>query len=82
MSRASRDTELARTAGMVLIDGRDINNPDDCASIMITLDHLIATVILTVMDRDPKKALIMFTEGTVPQVEKRIALYAANKRGQ
>jgi len=65
---------------MVLIDGRDINNPDDCASIMIPLDHVIATVILTVMDRDPKKALIMFTEGTVPHVEQRIALYASKQR--
>jgi len=78
----SRNTELARIAGMILIDGRDINNTDDCASIMVTLDHLIATVILTVMDRDPKKAVTVFNEGTVPQVEKRIALYAANKRGQ
>jgi len=80
MSRTSRDTELARTAGMVLIDGRDANNKEDCASIMVTLDHLIATVILTVMDRDPKKALIMFTEGTVPHVEQRVALYASKQR--
>jgi len=65
---------------MVLIDGRDANNKEDCASIMVTLDHLIATVILTVMDRDPKKALIMFTEGTVPHVEQRVALYASKQR--
>ncbi|MFT6668613.1 MAG: hypothetical protein ACJAVZ_000059 [Afipia broomeae] len=75
MSKASRDSRLAIKAAKVILAGRD--PVKDRAQVLITLDHTIATLLLVAMDRDPKKAVQMFNEGTVPHVEERIMLFAS-----
>ena len=75
MSQASRDSRLAIEAAKVILAGRD--PVKDRAQVLITLDHTIATLLLVAMDRDPKKAVQMFNEGTVPHVEERIMLFAS-----
>jgi len=75
VSQASRDSRLAIEAAKVILAGRD--PVKDRAQVLITLDHTIATLLLVAMDRDPKKAVQMFNEGTVPHVEERIMLFAS-----
>ena len=75
MSQPSRDSQLALEAAKLILDGRD--PVKDRAQVLITLDHTIATLLLVAMDRDPKKAVQMFNEGTVPHVEERIMLFAS-----
>lgn len=75
MSQASRDTALAVEAGKILFDGRD--PIADASAILVTLDHLVATVLLVTMGRDHRKAVAMLNEGLLPHVEERIALHAA-----
>ena len=75
MRKLSRDSKLATEAAKLILDGRD--PAKDRAQVLITLDHTIATLLLVAMDRDPKKAVQMFNEGTVPHVEERIMLFAS-----
>lgn len=75
MNQPSRDSQLALEAAKLILDGRDLVK--DRAQVLVTLDHTIATLLLVAMDRDPKKAVQMFTEGTVPHVEERIMLFAS-----
>ena len=75
MPQPSRDSRLAIEAAKLILDGRD--PVKDRAQVLITLDHTIATLLLIAMNRDPKKAVQMFTEGTVPHVEERIMLFAS-----
>lgn len=75
MKQPSRDSQLAIEAAKLILDGRDPVR--DRAQVLITLDHTIATLLLVAMERDPKKAVQMFNEGTVPHVEERIMLFAS-----
>lgn len=75
MPQPSRDSELAIRATKLILDGRD--PVKDRAQVLITLDHTIAALLLIAMDCDPKKAVQMFNEGTVPHVEERIMLFAS-----
>jgi hypothetical protein len=75
MHQASRDSRLALKAAKLILDGRD--PVKDRAQVLVTLDHTIATLLLVAMDHDPKKAVQMFNEGTVPHVEERIMLFAS-----
>lgn len=75
MKQPSRDSQLAIEAAKLILDGRDPVR--DRAQVLITLDHTIATLLLVAMERDPKKAVQMFNEGTVPHVEERIMLLAS-----
>jgi hypothetical protein len=50
-----------------LIDGRDPNA--DMGAIMTTLEGLVSLVLLTVMNRDQRKAAAMLNEGLVPGVD-------------
>ena len=77
MSQPSRDTQLAFDAAKLILDGRD--PVKDRAQVLITLDHTIATLLLVAMDRDPRAAVQMFNEGTVPHVEERIMLFASKR---
>lgn len=74
-SSPNRDTLLAIKAGKVLLDGR--HPVDDMASVMVTLDGLVALILITCMNNDPRKALGMLHEGLLPGVEQRIALFAS-----
>lgn len=74
----SPDSKRAVAAAKVLIGGR--HPVKDRSEILVNLDHLIATMLIACMDRDPQKALGMFHEGTVPMVEERIMQYAKGGR--
>lgn len=78
MSDSLLDAERARSAIKLLIDGRDIIH--DQSGILVTLDHMVAVLLLILM-RDPRKAAAMLNEGLVPGVEERLSLYAAKERG-
>ena len=75
MKQPSRDSQLAVQAAKLILDGRD--PVKDRAQVLITLDHTIAALLLVAMESDPKKAVQMFTEATVPHVEERIMLFAS-----
>lgn len=75
MSDASEDTKRALAAARAIFDGR--NPATDGSRILITLDHVIATVLLVTQEGDHRKAVGMLHEGTVPHVEERIALHAS-----
>ena len=77
MSEAQKDTQRALAAAKAIFDGRDPKR--DSSSIMVTLEHLVATVLLTTQ-RDPRTAAGMLSEGLVPGVEARLALYGSKIR--
>lgn len=74
MHDAKRDTERALSAAKSICDGR--HPVDDRSTVLITLDHTIATILLTAMGGDAKKAVAMLHEGTIPHVEERIMMFA------
>lgn len=74
---AQKDSQRALKAAKEILDGR--HPVDDRSTVLITLDHVIATVLITTMGGDVQKALGMFNEGTIPSVEKRIALFASRQ---
>lgn len=78
MSEAQKDTQRALDAARTIFDGRD--PLADFSSILVTLDHAIAMVLLATMNADPEKAVKMLHEGTIPHVEERIAMFAARRR--
>jgi hypothetical protein len=75
MTQASRDSQLAITAAKIIFDGRD--PVANVSEILVTLDHLVATVLLVTMNLDHRKAVAMLNEGLVPGVEERLALHAS-----
>lgn len=78
MHDAKKDTKRALGAAKEICDGR--HPVKDRSTVLITLDHTIATILLTAMGGDATKALGMFNEGTIPSVEERIMLYANQQR--
>lgn len=77
MSEPRKDSMRANAAAKELLDGRD--PIADRGAVMVTLEHLVSTVLLVAMDRDPKKAAAMLNEGLVEGVESRLALYASKQ---
>ena len=77
MSEAAEDTHRAAAAGKAILDGRDPS--EDFASVMVTLEHAVAAVLILLM-RDPQKAARMLNEGLMQGVEQRLALYAERNR--
>lgn len=71
MSEVQRDTQRAIRAAHEIIDGRD--PLADMGVIMVTLDHVVAAVLLATQDRDPRLAAAMLNEGLVPGVEERLS---------
>jgi hypothetical protein len=76
MTEAQKDTKRAMAAALELIDGRDIKA--DWASILVTVEGLVSLMLLTLMDKDPHKAVAMMNEGLVPRIEERIAMAVAH----
>jgi len=70
------DTKLAEQAAKIILNGR--HPVKDFAQVQITLDHVIATVLLATSDLDPVRAAHVLNEGTLPHVEERFMLYAKN----
>lgn len=78
MSEARNDTARALAAAKQICDGR--HPIEDRSQVLITLDHVIATILLTAMDQDPEKALGMLREATIPHVEERIMMFANKQK--
>jgi hypothetical protein len=78
MHDAKKDTQRALAAAKEICDGR--HPVEDRSTILITLDHTIATVLIAAMGGDAKKAVAMLNEGTIPHVEERIMLFANQQR--
>lgn len=76
--RASQDTARAVTAAKAVIDARQ--PIADRSAILVTLEHVVAAVLITVMNGDPRTAAAMLNEGLIPGVEARIAFYADPSR--
>lgn len=74
MDEAQQDTQRAIAAARALLDGRDPET--EAPQILITLDHLIAMMLVITQGGDHRKAVQMLHEGTVPHVEERIAIHA------
>lgn len=73
---SKKDVDRARLAGNAIVDERPIGT--EAASIMVTLEHTVAAVLLALYD-DPRKAAGMLNEALAPGVEKRLMDYL-NKR--
>lgn len=76
MTEAQRDTQRALAAAKAIFDGRD--PAADMSAIMVTLDHVVGTVLLATQG-DPSKAARMLNEGLVPGVEERLAMAGAKR---
>ena len=73
MTENQKDTERSVTAARLIIDSR-VNGP----SVMVTLEHTIAAVLLMFYP-DPRTAASMLNEALMPGVEQRLAYYGAKK---
>lgn len=76
MTEKSLDVKRAIKACKIITDGRDLT---DLGSIMVTLEHTVATMLIALMDINHEKAVGMLNEGLVPGVESRIALHASRR---
>lgn len=79
MTEPEKDTQRALAAAKLVIDGRDPGG--DCSAILVTLEGLVALVLLAAMGNDARKAAGMLNEGLVQGVEQRIALAASRRSG-
>lgn len=75
MNENEKDTARAIAACKAIIDGRDPSK--DFALILVTEEHAVASLLLMVMDHDPRKAAAILNEGLVQGIEQRLALYAS-----
>lgn len=76
MNEAQKDTQRALAAAKAIFDGRDPNG--DAASILVTVEHAIATVLIALY-KEPRLAAGMFNEGLLPGIEERLSFYASKK---
>lgn len=72
------DSQRAILAAKAIFDGRDPVR--DMSQILVTMDHVVATILLMTMSGDHRKAIGMLHEGVVPHVEERIARHANSPR--
>ena len=75
MTEAKKDAIRALAAAKEIVDGR---NRPEASAILMTLEHTIATVLLSVYP-NPKIALGMLNEALVQGVEARISLFETGK---
>ena len=79
MSDPVTDRERYLAASALILDGRDpVANRGE---VMVTLEGVVATILILVMDWNHKNAAAMLNEGLVPGVEGRIALGASRANG-
>ena len=74
MSANVNDTVRAIASAKAIIDGRD--PIEKRSEILVTTEHAIAAVLLTVMG-DARLAAGMLNNGLVPGIEERLAHYAS-----
>lgn len=79
MNESQKDTVRATAAAKAICDHRDPATADNASTIMVTLEHAVATVLLAIY-RDPALAARMLNEGLVPGIERRLAEYGAKRR--
>jgi len=73
MTENQKDTKRAVAAARIIIDDRV-----EVASVLVTLEHTVAAVLLTLYP-DPRAAANMLNEALVQGVEMRLAWYGAKK---
>lgn len=73
MSEAKKDTQRATEAARAIVDGRGAY---DAASIMVTLEHTVAAVLIA-LHKDHQTASGVLNEGLVQGVEERISRHQA-----
>lgn len=78
MTEAQKDTLRAVAAAKAIFDGRNLTD-SNFSSIMVTLEHTVASVLLSLFPDDPAKAAAMLNEGLVQGVESRISLYRSKQ---
>jgi hypothetical protein len=76
--RPHDDTKRALAAAQAIIGGRSAENADP-ASIMVTLEHTVATVLIALCG-NPAIAAGMLNEALVPGVERRLAFYGSKDK--
>lgn len=72
-----KDTQRALAAAKLIVDGR----PPTDSAVLVTLEGVVALVLLAHMGNDHANAAAMLNEGLVPGVESRIALAASRSGG-
>lgn len=77
MNEPQKDTQRALAAAKVIFDGRD--PAKDSSGVLVTLEGLVALVLLACMNRDEKQAAAMLNEGLVPGIEGRLALHTSRR---
>lgn len=70
MTEAEKDTERARQAVLQILDSRC--PIEHIESVMVTLEHVVAVILLMVMHNDPRMAESMLLEGLAPGVAARL----------
>ena len=75
MSESQNDTRRAITASKAILDGRHPHDRENEGAIMVTLEHTVATILISLYG-DPARAAAMLNEGLVPRIEERLAFYA------
>lgn len=75
MLETQKDTQRALAAAKAIIDGRDV--VADQGAIMVTLEHLVSTVLMATTGGNHRLAAGMLNEGLAPGVEERLAFTAS-----
>lgn len=77
MTEPQKDTQRALAAAKHIFDGRDPKR--ELGAVMVTLENLVALVLLAAMDNDTSKAAGMLNEGLLQGVEQRLALASSRR---
>lgn len=69
--RITRDSKAQVQAAKIIVDGRW---PSDESHILVTLEGLIALVLIYTSKGDHRRASVMLNEGILPRVEERLMM--------
>lgn len=73
------DTARAIAAAKLIVDGR--TSTAEMPAIMVTLEHVVATILLMAMHKDHRLAAAFLNEALVPGIEARLALGESRSKG-
>jgi hypothetical protein len=77
MLESERDITRAKAAILCVMDQRDIQR--DMGSILVTLEHTVAALLVSIYPDEPHKAAQMLNYALLQGIEDRISLYASRK---
>lgn len=80
MSDSDGENKRVFTAMKAIADGRDPRK--DGVAVMVTLEGVVAALMLMSNGGSPDRAVAMLHEGLVPGIEDRIALAAIRMRNE